>query len=63
LKSITDWASRQYFEEKSKGTISVGKLADLVILDKDPLKVDPATIRDIKVLETIKDGRTIFSQN
>ncbi|MFJ7566475.1 amidohydrolase [Herminiimonas sp. NPDC097707] len=63
LKSITDWASRQYFEEKSKGTISVGKLADLVILDKDPLKVDPATIRDIKVLETIKEGKTIFSQN
>ncbi|MNR96000.1 N-substituted formamide deformylase precursor [compost metagenome] len=63
LKSITDWASRQYFEEKNKGTISVGKLADLVILDKDPLKVDPATIRDIKVLETIKEGRTIFLQN
>lgn len=63
LKSITDWASRQYFEEKDKGTISAGKLADLVILDKDPLKVDPATIRDIKVLETIKEGQTVFSQN
>ncbi|RQO33234.1 hydrolase [Herminiimonas sp. KBW02] len=63
LKSITDWASRQYFEEKNKGTISVGKLADLVILDKNPLKVDPATIRDIKVLETIKEGKTIFSQD
>ncbi len=63
LKSITDWASRQYFEEKSKGTISVGKLADLVILDKDPLKVDPTKIREIKVLETIKEGQTVFSQN
>ncbi|CAM5279861.1 amidohydrolase [Eoetvoesiella caeni] len=63
LKSITDWASRQYFEENSKGTISVGKLADLVILDKDPLKVDPAKIREIRVLETIKEGQTVFSQD
>jgi len=63
LKSITDWASRQYFEEKSKGTISIGKLADFVILDKDPIKVDPAKIHEIKVLETIKEGRTVFSQN
>ncbi|HUH86920.1 MAG TPA: amidohydrolase [Pusillimonas sp.] len=63
LKSITDWASRQYFEDNNKGTISVGKLADLVILDKDPTKVDPAAIRDIQVLETIKEGQTIYSQH
>lgn len=63
LKSITDWASRQYFEENSKGTISVGKLADLVILDKDPLKVDPTKIHEIRVLETIKEGQTVFSQD
>ena len=41
-------------------SLEVGKLADLVILDKDPLKVDPMTIRDIKVVETIKEGTTIF---
>jgi predicted amidohydrolase YtcJ len=39
----------------------VGKLADLVILDANPLAVDPAAIRDIKVIETVKEGRTIFS--
>ena len=33
---------------------------DLVILDKNPLKVDPLTIKDIKVVETIKDGKTIY---
>lgn len=61
LKSITGWAARQYFEEKTKGTLSVGKLADLVILDKDPTAVDPATIKDIRVLETIKEGRSIYA--
>jgi predicted amidohydrolase YtcJ len=34
--------------------------ADLVILDKNPLKVDPMSIKDIKVLETIKEGKTIY---
>lgn len=60
LKSITLNAAYQYFEEKTKGSIEAGKLADLVILDKNPLKVDPMTIRDIKVVETIKDGRVIY---
>ena len=38
-----------------------GKLADLVILDKDPLKVEPMAIKDIKVLETIKEGKPVYS--
>jgi predicted amidohydrolase YtcJ len=38
----------------------VGKLADLVILTANPLKVDVATIKDIKVTETIKEGKTVF---
>jgi len=61
LKAVTINAAYQYFEEKKKGSLEVGKLADLVILDKDPLKVSPMTIRDIKVLETIKEGKTIYS--
>jgi predicted amidohydrolase YtcJ len=36
------------------------KLADLVILDRDPLKIDPADIQDIRVLETIKEGVTVY---
>ncbi len=60
LKAITINAAFQYFEEKSKGSIEPGKLADLVILDKNPLNVDPMTIKDIKVVETIKEGKTIY---
>ena len=60
LKAITDWAAYQYFEEGSKGTIEVGKLADLVILDVDPVAADPTRIKDINVLETIKAGRTVY---
>jgi predicted amidohydrolase YtcJ len=60
LKAMTDWAAYQYFEEKSKGTLEPGKLADLVILERDPLKVDPTTLSTIKVIETIKEGRPIF---
>jgi len=60
LKAVTAHAAWQIKEEKSKGTLEAGKLADLVILERNPLKVDPTTIKDIAVLETIKEGRTIF---
>lgn len=60
LKSMTQWAAEQYDEQDTKGTLEVGKLADLVILDKDPLKVEPMAIKDIKVVETLKEGRTVF---
>ena len=60
LLSLTRYSAYQYFEEKSKGTITAGKLADLVILDRNPLKVDPADIIRIKVMETIKEGKTVY---
>jgi predicted amidohydrolase YtcJ len=61
LKAITLDAAYMYKEEKTKGSLEVGKLADLVILDKNPLTVKPMEIKDIKVLETIKDGKSIFT--
>ena len=61
LRAITADAAWQIFEENRKGTLEVGKLADLVMLTADPLAVDPMTIRDIKVLKTIKEGTTVFS--
>jgi predicted amidohydrolase YtcJ/uncharacterized lipoprotein YbaY len=60
LKAITIWPAYQHFEEKVKGSIEVGKQADFVILSADPLTVDPLTIADIKVLQTINDGQTVF---
>jgi predicted amidohydrolase YtcJ len=60
LQAITTSAARQYREEDSKGSIKAGKLADLVVLSADPTKVDPMTIKDIKVVETIKEGKTIY---
>ncbi|NAS12198.1 amidohydrolase [Poritiphilus flavus] len=60
LKGITIWSAYQHFEEDSKGTLEKGKIADLVILDKNPLKVDEAEIKNIVVLETIKEGNTVY---
>lgn len=62
LRAVTIEAAYEYFEEDSKGTIEVGKRADLVILDQSPLETDPMKIKEIKVLETIKDGKTVFSR-
>jgi predicted amidohydrolase YtcJ len=61
LKSVTDYAAYAQFEERSKGTLESGKLADLVILEKNPLKVDPMTIRGIRVVETFKNGKSIYT--
>jgi len=60
VKSITINAAYQYFEEKTKGSLEPGKLADFVVLDKNPFKVEPRSIKDIKVVETIKEGLTIY---
>jgi predicted amidohydrolase YtcJ len=60
LQAITINGARIYGEEASKGSLEPGKLADLVVLDKNPLKVDPMTIKDIKVVETIKEGKSIY---
>jgi predicted amidohydrolase len=60
LQAVTSAAAYQIKEEKNKGTLQAGKLADFVILDKNPLKVTPSTITDIRVVETIKEGKSIF---
>jgi predicted amidohydrolase YtcJ len=62
LMAMTINVADQYEESDSKGSISVGKRADLVILDKNPLKVNKMEIKDIQVLETIKDGNSIYKK-
>jgi hypothetical protein len=60
LKAMTIWVAEQYGEQASKGSLEAGKLADLVILDGNPLEVEPMSIKDIRVVETIKEGKTVY---
>ncbi|MCI1665220.1 MAG: amidohydrolase [Atopobiaceae bacterium] len=62
LKAVTVNGAFQYGEEARKGTLEAGKLADLVILDKNPLKVDKWDIRNVHVDTTIKEGEVLFER-
>jgi predicted amidohydrolase YtcJ len=48
------------FQEKEKGSITVGKLADMVLLSDDIFSIDPVKIREVKVLKTIVGGKVIW---
>lgn len=50
------------FEEDNKGTIKVGMLADMVLLDRDLTAIDPEDIRDVRVLKTVVGGRVVYSR-
>lgn len=62
LKAITTNAAYEYYEEDSKGSLTTGKLADLVILDANPLTITPSKLKDVKVMQTIKEGKTIYQR-
>lgn len=62
LQTITIWGAWQHYEEDSKGSLKPGKLADMVMLDKNPLKVNPMTLKDIQVMQTIKEGKVVYSK-
>ena len=62
LEAVTIDGARQYGEESAKGSIEVGKLADLAILSGNPLTVSPGDIADIRVEETIKEGTTVWKR-
>lgn len=60
LRGVTIDSARMYFLDDKLGSLEVGKMADLVILDRNPLEVPPLEIRDIKVMETIVGGETVY---
>jgi predicted amidohydrolase YtcJ len=60
MKMITIWGAEQFGEAESKGSIKEGKLADLVVLSDNPVTMDPMKINQVQVLETIKDGKTVW---
>ena len=60
LHAVTLGAAYQYFEEDRKGSLTAGKQADLVVLERDPLTADPDEIERIRVLETFSRGRSVY---
>jgi predicted amidohydrolase YtcJ len=60
MKMITLWGAEQFGEQANKGSIKEGKLADLVVLSDNPITMDAATINQVQVLETIKEGKTVW---
>lgn len=60
LKAMTLWAAWQHYEDDRKGSLSVGKLADLTLLGDNPTTVDPDKLADIKVQATYKEGHEVW---
>jgi len=60
MKMITIWGAEQFGEADSKGSIKEGKRADLVVLSDNPVTMDPAKINQVQVMETIKDGKSVW---
>ena len=60
LRAYTVNAAYAEFQEREKGSLERGKLADLVVIDRDLTRVAPETIRDAKVVLTVVGGRVVY---
>jgi predicted amidohydrolase YtcJ len=60
IKAYTSGAAYAEFEEKTKGELTPGKLADLVVLDRDITKIPAEQILGTRVLRTVVGGKTVF---
>ena len=62
LRSFTIWPAHAQFEEKLKGSLEKGKLADFVVIDRDIMTCPEKDIRDTKVLMTVVGGDVVYSK-
>ena len=62
VEAYTMGSAYAEFQDKEKGSITPGKLADMVLLSDDLFTIAPAKIRDVKVLETIVGGKVVFGR-
>jgi predicted amidohydrolase YtcJ len=63
LRAMTIWPAHQYFEEKRKGSLEVGKQADFVILNANPLKIPREDLINLVAVETISRGETVYQRD
>ena len=63
LRSFTNWGAYAGFEEDIKGSIETGKLADFVVLDRDPMNCPEEELKDIQALLTVIGGTEVFSRH
>lgn len=63
MQMVTIWGAEQFGEQTDKGSLEAGKRADLVVLSDNPITIDPAKLNQIVVLETVKDGKTVWVRN
>ncbi len=63
MQMITIWGAEQFGEQATKGSLEEGKLADFVILSDNPVTIDPKDINSIQVLETVKEGKSVWVRN
>lgn len=62
LQAFTIWAAEGSFEEKLKGSLEAGKLADFIVIDKDPMKCPEEQLKDITVLTTVVGGEVVYKK-
>jgi predicted amidohydrolase YtcJ len=55
--------AKLFFDESVKGSITPGKMADMVLLDRDPVRISPGEIRDVEVVMTIIDGKVVWKSH
>jgi predicted amidohydrolase YtcJ len=60
LKAMTIWPAWQHFEENTKGSIENGKLADFVVLSENPMTIAEEKLANIKIVETVKEGESVY---